>query len=249
MHRKILAIEKSAFENPCLKKLFTNSNMVKQQILNRFSLDPMKIQVVHNGVEWQEMEADFTVWPEKKSEALRDFLLPPDKFHLLFIGNGYLRKGLLQLLEGLAYLNNPDIHLSVIGKESHLEIYQMAAYKLGLIKKVHFFGPRMDIRPFYQYADALAIPSFYDPFANVTVEALAMGLFVISSKFNGGSEILTPQSGVIIDELQAPESVAEALQEAIRHPKTVQSAIMRRFLVERLDFSHQMKALIEACCE
>ena len=45
--------------------------------------------------------------------------------------------------------------------------------------------------PFYQMADALVIPSFYDPFANVTVEALAMGLFVLSSKHNGGPEILT----------------------------------------------------------
>ncbi len=249
MHRKILDIEKSAFENPSLKKLFTNSDMVKRQILDRFSTDPAKIQVIHNGVEWHEMEADFNAWPERKSQWIRDFFLPPDKFHLLFIGNGYLRKGLLQLLEGIARLDNLDVHLSVIGKETHLDVYQTAAHKLGLIKRVHFFGPRGDIRPFYQYADALAIPSFYDPFANVTVEALAMGLFVISSQFNGGSEILTSQSGIVINELQSPDSVASALQEAIRHPKTIRSAIMRRFLVERLDFSHQMKALIEACCE
>jgi UDP-glucose:(heptosyl)LPS alpha-1,3-glucosyltransferase len=253
MHRKILDIEKKAFENPSLKKLFTNSHMVKRQILEKFSTDPAKIQVVHNGVEWQEMEADFTAWPEKKLHTLRDFFLPADKFHLLFIGNGYLRKGLLQLLEGLARLNNPDVHLSVIGKESHLDVYQTAAYKLGLIKRVHFFGPRTDIRPFYQYADALAIPSFYDPFANVTVEALAMGLFVISSKFNGGSEILTApssiSSGIVIEELQCPDSIASALREAIRHPKTIESAFKRRLLVERLDFSHQMKSLIEACCE
>ncbi len=57
------------------------------------------------------------------------------------------------------------------------------------------------MRPFYQLADALAIPSFYDPFANVTVEALAMGLFVVSSRSNGGFEILDPSKGIIIENL------------------------------------------------
>ena len=47
--------------------------------------------------------------------------------------------------------------------------------------------------PFYQQSDCLAIPSFYDPFANVTLEALAMGLYAVSSKTNGGHEILTPE--------------------------------------------------------
>lgn len=249
MHRKILDIEKNAFENPSLKKLFTNSHMVKKQILEKFSTDPEKIQVIHNGVEWHEMEEDFNAWPEKKNERIRTLGLPSDKFHLLFIGNGYLRKGLLQLLEGIAALKSPDIHLSVIGKESHLDFYQAKAFKLGLETRVHFFGPQTDTRPFYQYADALAIPSFYDPFANVTVEALAMGLFVISSKFNGGSEILTPECGIVIEELQSASSVAAALRVAINQPKTEASARKRRLLVERLDFSHQMAALIEACCE
>jgi UDP-glucose:(heptosyl)LPS alpha-1,3-glucosyltransferase len=205
--------------------------------------------VIHNGVEWEEMESAFKAWPMNKNLALRELSLDPDQFHLLFIGNGYLRKGLLQLLEGLARLNNPNVHLSVIGKENHLDVYQTATYKLGLGKRVHFFGPQMDIRRFYQYADALAIPSFYDPFANVTVEALAMGLFVISSKFNGGSEILTSKSGTVIEELLSPDSVAASLREAIRHPKTVDSARMRRLLVKQLDFSQQMKSLIEACYE
>jgi len=248
MHRKILDIERSAFENPSLKKLFTNSHMVKNQILERFSTDPEKIQVIHNGVEWHEMEHDFAAWPEKKKELILKLRLPSDKFHLLFIGNGYLRKGLLQLLEGMAELNSGDLHLSVIGKESHLAFYQSKTAKLGLERQVHFFGPQSDTRPFYQYADALAIPSFYDPFANVTVEALAMGLYVISSKFNGGSEILTSDCGLIIDELQSSESVASALKIAMEQPKTEASAIQRRAAVERLDFSRQMTTLIEACC-
>lgn len=247
LHRKILKIEKEAFENPLLQKLFTNSHMVKQQILERFSTDPAKIQVVHNGVEWKEMQIDFERSFIDRATLCRARGLDPDSFHLLFIGNGYLRKGLHQLLEGLAKLKRKDLHLSVIGKDSHQELYEAKAVRLGLAKQVHFFGPQKEIRPFYQLADALAIPSFYDPFANVTVEALAMGLFILSSKYNGGSEVLHCNTGTCVEELQSVESMAQALEKTLSHPKTKNSALERRLSIEHLDYGRQMNALVEAC--
>ena len=234
LHRKILKAEKAAFEFPGLKKLFVNSHMVKHEILERYSTDPAKIQVVHNGVEWFEMQSDFDSWSQKRD---------PNQFTFLFIGNGYLRKGLEQLLDGLALLK--DVRLFVVGKDKNLEYYQRKAAKLQI--KAHFFGPQNNIRPFYAQADALVIPSFYDPFANVTVEALAMGVNVISSKYNGGSEILKKQN--IIENLLSPDSIAAALTEATAHPKTVKTAKEQRQSVKHLDYSHQMKTLIDACYE
>lgn len=248
-HRKILKLEKEAFENPRLKKLFTNSYMVKNQILERFSTNPAKIQVIHNGVEWNEMQIDFENSHEKKTTLCRSIGLDPDCFHLLFIGNGYLRKGLNQLLEGIARFNKKDLHLSVIGKDSRQKLYEAKASKLGISKQVHFFGPQNQIRPFYQFADALAIPSFYDPFANVTVEALAMGLFILSSKFNGGSEIFTPKTGVCVEDLLCVDSMASALEKIFSHPKTKKAALLRRLSIEHLDYRKQMNALVEACFE
>lgn len=247
MHRKILEFEKTAFEHPGLRKLFTNSYMVKAQILDRFSVEESKIQVIHNGVEWEEMGADFAVWEQKKAELCRTLQLDPNVFQLLFIGNGFRRKGLPQLLEGLARLKSYPFQLSVLGKDSRSEDFQALAAHLGLEKKVRFFGPRADIRAFYQIADALAIPSFYDPFANVTVEALAMGLYVVSSQSNGGHEILTPKTGWIIQDLNAPDAVVEGLAEAFRHPKNAASAFEIRQSVRYLDYAHQMQILIEAC--
>ena len=59
LHLKILELEKAAFENPALQKLFANSHMVRREILHYYRTDPAKIEVIHNGVEWQEMENDF----------------------------------------------------------------------------------------------------------------------------------------------------------------------------------------------
>ncbi len=247
MHRKILELEKAAFENPSLQKLFTNSHLVRQQVLDHYKADPSKIEVIHNGVEWAEMEKDYSEWEMKREEGFRKFNLDPNRFHFLFIGNGYLRKGLDRLLEGLSKLAFRDFHLSVIGKDNKMELYQAKAVQMGLKDQVRFFGQRSEIRLFYQMADVLVIPSFYDPFANVTVEALAMGLFVVSSNQNGGSEILTKSNGVVIEDLLDPDSMCKALETALKYKKTRASALLARKSVEHLDFSKQMRRLIDAC--
>ncbi len=249
LHRKILKLEQIAFEHPRLKKLFTNSHMVKKEILERFSTDPTKIQVIHNGVEWTDMQTDFEQSLDLQPTLYRTYHLNPNMFHLLFVGNGYLRKGLHQLLEGMAKLKRDDLHLSVVGKDSHQSYYEAKVHKLGLSKQVRFFGPQQNMRPFYQFADALAIPSFYDPFANVTVEALAMGLYILSSKGNGGSEILTANTGVLVDELLSTEAMVVALERTLTHSKSKQSALRQRQSIEHLDYSRQMNLLVEACLE
>ncbi len=245
LHRTILNIEKTAFENPELKVLFTNSYMVKKEILTYYKTPAEKIQVVHNGVEWNEMETDFSCWLEKKSMICSKLGLDPSSYHFLFIGNGFRRKGLTFLLEALRVFPLKDVHVSVIGKDNNSMHFMKLAKNLGIEHKVRFFGPQLDMRPFYQYGDALVIPSLYDPFANVTVEALAMGLFVVTSKTNGGYEVLKPGNGVVIEDLQDPYCFAEALKTAALHPKTwVRSQNIRRS-VKHLDFSNQLAPIVD----
>lgn len=246
LHRKILELERTAFENPELRVLFTNSYMVREQALKHYAIEPKKIQVIHNGVEWHEMQSSFLDWEKKRQCALNKFNLNPDHFHFLFIGHGYLRKGLDRLLIGLSRLPFRDFTLSVIGKDNQLDLYRAIAVQCGLKNNVQFFGPSQEIRRFYQLADALVIPSFYDPFANVTVEALAMGLFVVSSKHNGGHEVLTEQNGAVIEDLLDPDAMVQALQKALTHRKTAQSASLIRDSVKHLDFSYQLSRLMEA---
>lgn len=245
LHRKILEIERAGFENPKLKKIFVNSQMVEREILEHYNVDPKKIQVIHNGVEWQEMEKDFLV---SREEALETLGLQKDLIHLLFIGNGYLRKGLDRLLEAIALMKHEPFHLSVVGKDRQIDRYRKMALQLKLTDRVTFFGPVSNVRPFYQMADSLVIPSFYDPFANVTVEGLAMGLFVVSSKYNGGKEVLTEENGSIIEDLLSPDAIRLALKGALKR-KTETRALQIRRSVQHLDFSNQMDLLIKSSYE
>jgi len=236
LHRLLLQMEKSGFEHPKLKTLFTNSNLVKHEILKHYNVDEKKIEVIHNGVEWEQWQVPFDDWPTVYSGH---------RFEFLFVGNNFERKGLFRLLRGLALLPTKEFHLSVVGRDKHLAKFKSHAKQLGLKSNVTFHGAQQNVTPFYQKADALVIPSYYDPFANVTVEALAMGLFVVSSKTNGGCEVLTPETGTCIEDLSSDEAIAESLSIALKYPKTEESADTIRQKTQYLDFSTQLGHYLE----
>lgn len=232
LHRLILHIEKTGFENPALQKLFVNSHLVKNEILTYYNVPEEKIVVIHNGVEWS-------------SQFELNNRGPESQFQFLFIGNNFERKGLEGLLKGLARLKMREFALSVVGTDKKETDYKKLAKELGLEKQVSFHGVQQQISPFLQKADCLVIPSLYDPFANVTVEALAMGLFVVSSKTNGGSEVLKPFSGCVIEELFNEEAMESALTTALRHPKTKESAEEIRASIAHLTISKQLDRYVQ----
>ncbi len=249
LHRTILDLERQTFEHPELRILFANSHMVAQEIQRHYKVEKERIRVVHNGVEWKEMANDFDNWESQQIEQMHHFGLDPCCFQFLFVGNGYRRKGLKFLLEGLSQVHWDNFQLSVVGKDSEIEAFKALADQLRIGSKVKFFGLQKNIRPFYQMADVLVIPSTYDPFANVTLEALAMGLFVVSSNFNGATEILTPNTGIVIPDLFSREAVTKALQAAIHHPKTPHRAFEIRESVKHLDFYQQLEQIIRGTLE
>ncbi len=245
LHKAILSLEKRAFENPKLKVLFANSEMVKEQILKFYSVIPEKIAVVHNGVEWQSMQAAFDCWESAKIENMQRLNLDPSAFQFLFIGHNFLRKGLEKLLHALSRIKKENYCLSIVGKDKNLKYFEQLSSDLGIKDKVVFHGPQASATPFYQIADCVVIPSLYDPFANVTVEALAMGVFVLSSKQNGGHEVLSPLNGSKIESLNDLESFSELLKSTLSKKKNSNSASAIRESVKHLDFSNQLKVITE----
>jgi len=66
--------------------------------------------------------------------------------------------------------------------------------------------------PFYAAADAFALPTFFDPFANATLEAMAAGLPVVSSGQNGAAEVLrSGVNGLVVDRPDDVTGLVEAL--------------------------------------
>jgi UDP-glucose:(heptosyl)LPS alpha-1,3-glucosyltransferase len=245
LHRLILSKEKSCFEDPQLRQLFCNSNMVKNEVLQRYSTEEKKISVIHNGVKWEQWKSPFQEWEEKRSLLLQNHGLSSVAYQLLFVGQGFRRKGLTPLLRAIAEHPCREFQLSVVGKDKETEYFKSLCRQLRISNRVYFFGAQESVIPFYQYADALAIPSYYDPFANVTVEALAMGLYVISSKSNGGHEVLNKKTGHVIENLNQIEDMLSALSKCLEHVKTQKSAEEIRNLSSTFDSSKNLDKMVE----
>ncbi|MDI6865133.1 glycosyltransferase family 4 protein, partial [Thermodesulfovibrio yellowstonii] len=105
------------------------------------------------------------------------------------VGSGFKRKGVDTLLKALTILKDQEIFLIVIGK-GDIKQYLKMCKNLDIEKKVLFLGIRKDIENFYALADLFILPTIYDPFSNATLEAMATGLPVITTKNNGASELI-----------------------------------------------------------
>ena len=248
LHKKILEIEKEAFTNPILKKLIVNSHMVKNQILSHYNINPNKIFVVHNGVEWELFQEHFDHWQRNKKKFSRKNKLNEENYIFLFIGNDFKRKGLDLILKVLASVKRKDFYLFVLGKDKKIKKYVAFVKKNNLLKNIFFYGQRKDVINFYQVADCLLLPTIYDPFANVTVEALSMGLFVITTKFNGANEVIKKGMGEIIEDNHF-ESLKNLIEKSFENPKTTKTSEIIRNNVKYLNFNNQLKIFMDLIVE
>lgn len=207
-HHYVLAAERRLFESPRLKAVICNSRMVRDEILAHFTIDPGKLHVIYSGVDLERFRpAD----PGQRRAARRALGVPGPATVFLFLGSGFERKGLATLLAAFARLETPTAHLLVVGRDRHARGYQRLARRLRCGERVHFLGPREEVLPCYHAADALVLPTLYDPFPNVALEALACGLPVVTSTKSGAAEILEEgRTGFVRDALDVP-GVADAL--------------------------------------
>lgn len=245
LHYLVLHIEKKAFENNDLKKIIVNSNMVKSEILKYYWVDPKKIEVIHNGVEWATCEKAFDRSFQDREEIAKKLNLDPSKFFFLFVGNGFKRKGLDKVLIALSEMAEKNFHLLIVGKDKNLNKYKKFVNDIGLRSNVSFFGVQPSLELFYQLSDALILPSYYDPFANVTLEALSMGLFTITSKENGAHEIIDEENGIILNNLNDIQEIKKSLENAMKKKKNYQNAKKIRDSVKHLDVPSYLDKFID----
>jgi D-inositol-3-phosphate glycosyltransferase len=135
--------------------------------------------------------------PAKAKDLLE---LPPDPL-LLYVGRLQPIKGLETLLEAMAAVPEPAYLLVVGGDHDEPENGHGAALRqrvtaLGLDRRVRFLRaqPQRRLRLFYASADATIIPSYYESFGMVALEAMACGSPVVASRVGGLTT--TVQDGV-----------------------------------------------------
>lgn len=203
LHLSILNIEKDIIRNTPI--IIANSNLIKDQLVDVYKISEEKIIVLYNGVNLKRFTPDNRgVWKDK---IRKKYNLNRESKIILFAGSDYKRKGLKRLLMSFSNIKR-DAILMIVGK-GNIDYYRTLAKKYRIENRVFFLGPKRDIEGYYASADVFVLPTLYDPFSNATLEAMASGLAVITTKNNGASEIIeNGKEGFILYDLVDPNELS-----------------------------------------
>ena len=189
-HWYTLAAEKRLFASARLRAVICNSNMVKDELRRHFGLPESKLHVIYSGVDLAAFHPGLrSSWRERKRKQLG---IADAATVFLFVGSGFMRKGLPQLLRAVSGVR--DAHLVVVGADKELRRTRIAVEQSRISARVHFAGAQDDVKPWYGMADCFVLPTLYDPFPNAALEAMACGLPLVTSLQCGAAELI--ESGV-----------------------------------------------------
>lgn len=189
---------------------------------------PQQLVHIQNGVNRQRFEPQLY-----NREQMRQSLgLAEDAFVYLFVGRLVYEKGLADLLDAFALLNEPQAKLLIVGG-------QVAGDRDPFLIKqqhnVHFLGAREDIAALLNAADAFVLPSHREGLPRSIIEAMAMAKPVIATNIRGcREEVVHKKTGLLCD-VQNVTALKEAMETLFHHRRWAQSlgkAGRTRFLAQ-----------------
>jgi UDP-glucose:(heptosyl)LPS alpha-1,3-glucosyltransferase len=205
-HWVTLALEKRLFEKSPTKYFIAISQRGREEIIDHYPRAKDRIRVIYNGLELKKPLSPIEEGLRKNKKDKR----------VLFVGSGYFRKGLFFLIKALRPLQRiKPVHLTIVGGDSQKKVKRLIE-KEKVADLVTLIGPVTDVAPYYLRADVLVLPSIYEPFGNVCLEALAYGLPVVTSRSAGASEAVIPnKNGLVVEDPADHQALAEAVAQAL----------------------------------
>lgn len=196
-----LRLEQARFTPGAFVSLVAPSQQVKAEVLAHYPVPEAAVHVIYNGVDLER----FMPQPELRAARRAALGLPAEAKVAIFVGQELQRKGFGAAVEACAQLGAQLVYLGQARAPSDLPPH------------VIWLGERRDVEAVMGAADALVLPSHYDPFGGVVLEAYACGLPAVATRRVGATELAV---GTALDELlisrpQAQGELQEALARAL----------------------------------
>lgn len=190
-------------------RIFAVSEAVMEDLLRYDRVPPAKVVVLHNALELEKFVR------AEKTAARRELGIADDVFLLGVIAKLEVQKGHRFLLEALHLLKPLDAKVQVllVGRGTQENSLRRSAEELGLNDRVIFAGVRRDIPTVLSGLDLFILPSLWEGFGIVLLEALAMELPVVATDVGISRAIIIPgHTGLVV-----PAGDAGALASALRY--------------------------------
>jgi UDP-glucose:(heptosyl)LPS alpha-1,3-glucosyltransferase len=190
-------IHEEIFKKGTFKLLVCNSQMMKNDLVQRFQLDPSKVEVIYPEVNLSKFEVqDGDII---KSEWRDKLGIPQDAFVIGLVTSGNFKKrNLGMLIESFKEIQkkHPHAYLFVAGGNIDQQ------YKEMIKERVTFAPTIMDVKNYYYLLDAFCLPAHIEEFGRSVLEAMYCGKPVVTTKNVGASEILEGRArDLILEEI------------------------------------------------
>src|SRR5262245_27554193 len=175
------------------------SEFVRGHLEQYYGLARSQVGVLHCAIDPDRFLAPDR--PARRAWQRSAWGVDPGETVALFVAMNYRLKGLEPLLRSLIHMPHGSRFRLVVVGHPKTAGYERLARRLGVRERVIFHGFAADPRDVFFGADVLVHPTFYDPCSLVVLEARACGLPVVTTRYNGASELLDPphDSRVIAD--------------------------------------------------
>ncbi len=221
-----------------------NSDMVRRHFAEFYGIGPERVRVVRSAIDPTRFDPVDRAGRRRAERAAWgiDDGVPVG----LFVAMNYRLKGLAPLIRALARSpHDVPLMIAVVGHPKFGR-YERLARSLGVRDRLLFLGFRASPKDAYFAADFLVHPTFYDPCSLVVLEALACGLPVVTTRYNGASELLTPPTnGIVLDDPHDADALAAALARMGDPAYLASATIAARTAGHEWTFERHYAALLE----
>lgn len=232
-HRNMIANERRMFTSPRLRFVIVNSAMVAQEISSHYAVS--KDRIFHLPLGFDLDRFNLRAKNLFRKSVRHELGVHSDRPVLLMVGSGYKRKGLDTAIRALAHANS-DAELWVIGRDKNPNFYERLAARNSLGCRLRILGPVLDPLPYFGAADVLILPSIYDPFGAVVIEALACGLPVITSTSCGGREAASLLDGELVQDTYDVAGFTKAIDRGLEIAADPATAEKARLIAQNYSF-------------
>lgn len=210
LHPLLLALEHNAFARRRYKRLVALTAQVKADLVRLYHVPPADIDILPNG--YAPAEFNWARAEAQRADMRAELGYGAGDTVVIFVANELERKGFGPLLRAVAGLDDPRVHLLAVGRLS-AQAYAPEIARLGMARRVQFPGPSGDVARYYAAADLFALPTQYEAWGLVIVEALACGLPVVTSRLAGAAlTVREGENGLLLDDPNDPAEITAALR-------------------------------------
>jgi UDP-glucose:(heptosyl)LPS alpha-1,3-glucosyltransferase len=227
--------QKKLYKSGCLLQVIAISSMIKKDIIHYYGYPVDQISVVFNAVDLAKFHpCNRYLYREKIRLHLS---IDDHEIVLLFAGNNYRLKGLETLIKSLAILKEQYPHTKIrllIAGRGRTHHYLNLANQLGVSDMILFLGAVTNMEQYYGASDMYVHPTFYDSCSLTVLEALASGLPVVTTRFNGASDaILSRDGGIVMNNPADPHELSQSIAEFMDSEKRIKANSIVRSWIEQ----------------